>query len=144
MGSLSIAGTSYSDIVTTNNALLDGGCYLIEPIGNSPVESAPMYEEQHVVYPGVDGMGIRRYGFRGRIIIVEMGFLGADKTSCETDKNTFHTSVSALASFSITLPGGTARTYCRLSNSQPIGWQQYGLTTMLLKHRYEFLQVREN
>jgi hypothetical protein len=144
MGSLSIAGTSYSDIVTLFSGITLGGCYLIEPIGNAPVESAPMYEEQHVVYPGVDGMGVRRYGFRGRIIIVEMGFLNLTKTLCETDKNTFHTSVSALASFSITLPGGTARSYCRLSNSQPIGWQQYGLTTMLLKHRYEFLQVREN
>jgi hypothetical protein len=144
MGELKVNGTTYNDLVTVDSAANDGPCYLIEPIGSAPMEGAPIYEESHVTYPGVDGMGIKRFGFRGRIITVDMGFLGGTKSKCELDKNTFHTSVSGLSSFAIQLPGGTNRQYCRLQSCSPIGWRQYGLDTMMLMVRYEFLQVREN
>jgi len=144
MGTLTINGSTYSDLVTKSCELTEGACYLIEPIGSAPMEGAAQYEEQHVTYPGVDGKGIKRFGFRGRMISVEMGFLGIDKTKCETDKNTFHASITGLASFGIQIPGGTNRSYCRLHSASPIGWRQYGMYGQLLMVRYEFLQVREN
>ena len=141
MGTLTIAGSSYSDIIT--------GCheenvyYLIAPMGNDPVETAPIYEEQHVSYPGVDGMGIKRFGFRGRVISVEMAFLSTSKTNCETQKNDFHTAITALPSFGVCLPGGTTRAKCRLQSSSPIGWRQWGVEQLMLVVKYDFLQVRE-
>ncbi len=144
MGNLVINGTTYPDLVTKSCEATEGGCYLIEPIGSAPMEGAAQYEESHITYPGVDGKGIKRFGFRGRIISVEMGFLGTDKTTCETNKNAFHTSITGLASFGIQVPGGTLRSYCRLQSSSPMGWRQYGLDKQLLMVRYEFLQVREN
>lgn len=143
MGSITIKGTSYSDYVSGLGDLHTAGTYyLFEPLGMGPTESAPEYEEQRVTYPGVDGAGIKRYGFRGRIITCEMGFFYPTKTECETNKNTFHSNISGLASFSITVPGGTARTYCRLVSCTPMGWSQYGLN-MVLKMRYVFQQIRE-
>lgn len=142
MGTMNIAGASYSDIIS--GCHVAGTYYQIEPMGTGPVEGAANYEESHVTYPGVNGMGIKRFGFRGRIITVEMCFLGLTKTACETAKNAFNTSITGLASFAIQVPGGTARSFCRLQSCQPIGWRQWGVDKLMLCVKYDFLQVREN
>lgn len=91
-----------------------GRYYATGEQGNPPYEGAPEYQDLEITLPGVDGIGIKRLGFRGRPIYVRMIFVGSTKTEAEFNKNYFFGLITPLASFSITLPGGTARPSCRI------------------------------
>lgn len=141
MGTLALAGSNFADIATACH--LVGPYYALPPFGNAPMEGPPKYEEMQVTYPGVDGIGVKRFGFRGRDIFVDMCFKDTTKDGCETLKNAFFALVTPLASFSITLPGGTARAKCRMISGTPTGWHTFG-DHQVLTVSFQFLQFRES
>lgn len=120
---LAINGTNYSPIsdafavVSTPAAAI---YYAQMPYGQQPMEGALSYEELLGSFPGVNGMFTKRFGGRMRIIIARMMIVGADESACETLKNAMLASVSGLDRYSVTVPGGTARTGCKLL--QPSGF----------------------
>ena len=122
---------------------LKGKYYATGEYGNAPFEGAPEYQDLEITLPGVDGIGIKRLGFRGRPIYVRVVFVGADKTEAETEKNTFFNLITPLASFSITLPGGTARPSCRIvhGSAGQGQWQYMGGMYCLLVDM-QFRQMR--
>jgi len=120
---LTIAGYTYDELasafsdVGVNQGIVgpaDGVYFATGEWGNPPQEGAPEYQDLEITLPGVDGVGIKRLGFRGRPIYARMAFIGATKADCETAKNAFFSAITPLASFSITVPEGTARPSCRI------------------------------
>lgn len=91
-----------------------GYYYATPPFGNPPYEGAAEYQDLEITLPGVDGIGIKRLGFRGRPIYARLAFVGLTKAQVEQNKNTMFDLWTQLASFSITLPGGTQRPSCRI------------------------------
>jgi hypothetical protein len=91
-----------------------GHYYATPPFGNPPFEGAAEYQDLEITLPGVDGIGVKRLGFRGRPIYARLAFIGDTKAEVETDKNAMFAKFVALASYSIQLPGGTTRPSCRI------------------------------
>lgn len=124
MGSLLIAGTEYPDFAQAwgvgtpapggIEGPVAGTYYAIGDLGSPPHEGPPLYAELEVVFPGVDGVGTKRMGFRGRMITCRLIFVDEDKTGCETRKNALFAAITPLASFSVRVPGGTTRPSCRI------------------------------
>jgi len=131
MGTLALAGASYADLTQSLGAAtpLEGVYYALPPYGDAPCEDAPEYEDVQMSFPGVDGVGIKRLGFRGRNIRVTLVILGMTKANCEARKDTLFASLTPLARFSITLPGGTARPGCRLlpGGASSESWSSVGV-----------------
>lgn len=120
---LSVAGYDYGELASAwadmgpNQGIegpASGSYFATGEWGNPPQEGAPEYQDLEITLPGVDGVGIKRLGFRGRPIYARMAFVGDTKAGCETAKNDFFSNITALASFSITVPDGTARPSCRI------------------------------
>jgi len=122
---------------------VSGTYYATGTFGNPPYEGPAQYQDLEITLPGVDGIGIKRLGFRGRPIFVRMAFIGPTKAQAETEKNNFFSNITALASFSITLPGGTARPSCRIvhGSAENGEWQYIGGQMMLLVD-VQFKQMR--
>jgi len=147
----SIAGTAYKSFAEAfheagklGQEITTGTYYAHGDVAPAPVESAPLYHELEVSFPGVDGVGIKRMGFRGRHIKGTLCVAQASKTDAETVKNTLFAAITPLASFSVTIPGGTARSNCRLvpGSGQPRGWLLLAGMYVLLVD-VEFRQMRE-
>lgn len=94
---------------------LAGLYYALDPYGEAPRAGAPEYEELPVTFPGVDGVGLKRFGFRGRDINATICVIGATKAACETTWAAFGTSITQLARYTITMPGGTVLQGCKLT-----------------------------
>ena len=149
MGTMTIAGQSITDFAQAwgvgggINGPVPGVYYALGDLGSPPTEGPPMYSELEVVFPGLDSIGIKRMGFRGRMINCRLLFVAADKAGVETAKNAFFALITPLASFSITVPGGTARPSCRLvSGAGNSGtWLQMG-GRLVLAVDMEFKQMR--
>jgi len=105
-----------------------GHYYATPPFGNPPYEGAAEYQDLEISLPSVDGIAIKRLGFRGRPIYTRLVFVGSTKSAVEADKNAMFANFTALGSFAITLPGGTARPSCRIVHgSAGTGeWQYMG------------------
>lgn len=90
-----------------------GTYYALPPVGNPPLEGDAEYDELPVAFAGVDGVGTKNLGFRGRDITIDLLFVQASEAAAQTAKNAL---IAALrvARFSVTVPGGTARPGCRL------------------------------
>jgi len=116
MGQMIIAGLAIQDITQAfaGGEPAAGVYYALPPYGEAPMEDAPEYEDVQLSWPGVDGSGIKRLGFRGRNIHATIVILGDSKAACEAIKDSLFTSWTPLARFSITIPGGSARPGCRL------------------------------
>lgn len=119
--SIVIAGNTYYELAYAWGADLEGidgptigTYYATGEFGNPPYEGPAQYQDMEITLPGVDGIGIKRMGFRGRPIFVRMVFVGEYKAETELAKNGFFSLITPLASFSITLPGGAARPSCRI------------------------------
>jgi len=131
---ITIASYDYEELAAAWGATLSGNgaptagtFYATGDFGNPPYEGPPQYQDLEITLPGVDGVGIKRLGFRGRPIFVRMAFIGLTKSDCETAKNDFYANITPLASFGVTLPGGTARPSCRIvhgsaENGQWVYW----------------------
>ena len=91
-----------------------GSYYAVPPIGEPGRESAADYEELMNTWPGVDNVGIKRLGFRGRKLMFDVVIVGASKSACETTKNTILDAASALARYTAKVDGGTSRPGCKL------------------------------
>lgn len=134
MGTMIIAGESIKDFAQAwgLNGGIDGpqpgNYYAIGDLGSPPHEGPPMYSELEIVFPGMDGIGIKRMGFRGRMITCRILFVDSTKDLVETRKNAFFTLITPLASFSVQVPGGTSRPSCRLvAGGGTLGtWMQMG------------------
>jgi len=117
---LVISGNDYYELSTafTGGTGIDGpqpGTYFATgEWGNPPHEGAPEYQDMEITLPGVDGIGIKRMGFRGRPIYCRMAFIGDDKSGVEAQKEDFFVGVTALVSFDVQVPGGTSRPSCRI------------------------------
>lgn len=110
-----------------------GAYYLLKPYGLKPREANLTYQELKISFPGVPGVAIKRFGGRERFIIADLMLIGADDSAVETLKNTIMDALNALARYSVTVPGGTARTGCKLVAATPIDFEEFhGLTAMIL------------
>lgn len=111
---LSLAGSPISPISDAGTETVAAATYYaIDPIGKPPAEGDPEYEEMPVSFAGVDGVGTKGLGFRGRDIYVEVLFVATSKANARTAKNSLITTMRN-ARFSVTVPGSTARPSCRM------------------------------
>ena len=83
--------------------------------GPPPLITAQEYDDRETVFPGVDDVGIKRFGRRTRTITVSLIYVYATKAACEAAiEADFKTNFVQLARYTITMPGGTALQGCRL------------------------------
>lgn len=146
----SIAGTAYKSLAegfyTGGNAgqtIAAGIYYAHGDIAPAPMESAPMYKELEVDFPGVDGVAIKRMGFRGRFIRGTLAFVYPTKAQVEAAKHSFFTTITALASFRVIIPGAGYRDNCRMvpGSGNPKSWLCLaGMHVLLVE--VEFRQLR--
>jgi hypothetical protein len=150
IGEIEIASYTYQELaaawgadMTGIDGPIDGTFYATGEFGNPPYEGPAQYQDMEITLPGVDGIGIKRMGFRGRPIFVRMVFVGATKSACEGNKDTFFSNITGLSSFSIKLPGGTTRPSCRIVHgSAENGQWQYAGGMMMLLVDVQFKQMR--
>lgn len=113
-----IAGTTYKSLEHAYNGGVTtpaAGVYTaLPPYGLPPWEASPEYEEMPITYLGLDGVGTKQGGFRGRNIGVDIVIIGAAKSDIETSKNALFAAMPTTSRFSVTIPGGTARPGCKL------------------------------
>ena len=117
MGQITINGLTYKSLDEcwgVGGRPLAGVYYSLDPFGEAPRASAPEYEELSVTFPGVDGVGIKRFGFRGRDIFITLCLIGADKAAVENQWLVINASITQLNRFTIVLPGGTTFQGCKL------------------------------
>lgn len=116
--STSIAGTSYNSVEGSYGAGATSptaGVYTaLAPYGDPPQEGSAEYEEIPVSYLGVDGVGTKQGGFRGRNLTIDMVIIGATKSACMSSHATLLATMPTTSRFSVTVPGGTARPGCKL------------------------------
>lgn len=117
--SMVINGTSYASLATafTNGVgqPASGTYFVTQPFGIQPREEDPQYDDILVGFAGVDGLGRKRMGFRNRKILVMLVTIGATRTAVEASKTAILDSVTQLARFSVTVPGGVERQGCTLA-----------------------------
>ena len=134
---------SFGPDMTGVDGPIGGVYYATGQFGNPPYEGAPEYQDMEITLPGVDGIGIKRMGFRGRPIFVRMAFVASNKTDCESFKNNFFDSITPLASFKIKLPGGVERPSCRIVHgSSARGEWSYAASMYILLVDVSFRQMR--
>jgi hypothetical protein len=96
-------------------------------LGNPPLVSSQEFDDREVVFPGVDDVGIKRFGRRTRTIAADLIYVGATKAATEayieSDWGSSGTLIQ-LARYTIIMPGGTSYQGCRLiqSGAQEIAW----------------------
>ena len=115
MASLVVAGVTIPPITDAATAFLwgTGIFYALPPLGQQPFENEEEFDELPIVFPGVDGVGIKNMGFRGRDIDTVLIYLNVDQAASEASKVTMLTALQGKR-FSITVPGGTARNNCKI------------------------------
>jgi len=117
MADLELAGDTIAPIVEADTSPGDayaiGTFYALAPLGNVPLEHDPEYDEMPLAFPGVDGVGTKNMGFRGRDIDIELIFLNSTESNIRTAKDTLIDKM-AKKRFTVTVPGGTQRPSCKL------------------------------
>jgi len=149
---LEVAGQVYGELASAwddmgiNTGVLGpvvGTYFATGEHGTPPYEGAPEYQDMEITLPGVDGIAIKRMGFRGRPIFCRMAFVGEDKDEAEVNKNFFFTLITPLASFDVKVPGGTTRPSCRIVHGSASSgqWTYMGGKFVLLVD-VQFKQMR--
>lgn len=101
---LTFGSVSYGDLngAVTNTATVAGKYWW-----SDPKLGPKIYDRRDVAYPGMDGIFIKKFGYRGRILIAQVIYINATyngvKVAFETDQNTLANSL-----FTMTMPWGTA------------------------------------
>jgi hypothetical protein len=106
----SIAGTSYSSLDGGfSTHVFVGGVYTaLAPYGEPPVIGSPETEEMMVTYFGLDGIGGKQGGFRGRDLTVELISAAITKATAQSQIDSIINGMPTSARFSVTIPGGSA------------------------------------
>src|ERR1035437_7558489 len=95
-------------------AFASGQYYCTPPYGTAPLVGMPQYRESIIGFPGVmDGVSTKRFYFQSRLISLVLAFLGANKQACNANWDTIATQLTALARYSVTMPGGQLYTNCK-------------------------------
>lgn len=114
----SIAGQNYSSFDAAFAGAVStpaAGVYTaLPPYGGPPREGSPEYEEILVTFLGVDGVGTKQGGFRGRDIDIDIVIADTSKANVETARNALLALLPTTSRVSVTVPGGTARPGCKL------------------------------
>jgi hypothetical protein len=141
MAQLVIPSGSYNPLSSAWNLDVSiptsGAYYLLKPYGSPPREASLSYQELQGSFPGVNGTWTKRFGGRMRFIFADLMIIGATEAAVETLKNSIMTACSVQARYSVTVPGGTARTGCKLvqpTGATPLDWENYlGFHGLLLQ-----------
>lgn len=110
MANWTVGGATYSDPAGLSDGTgLRVGRYWCDEVR----VSEPRYEQRTYSFPGVDGVGLKKFGFRGRtikgtVVYVESS-AAAVRAAVEADRTAL-----ANETFSTTPPGGTTLTDCLL------------------------------
>lgn len=78
-----------------------------------------------ITYPGVNGVALKRLGFRALKVNVELIIVGATKAAVGTSKDTLLTSLSQLARYTITMPEGTSLPGCKYESGMMGPWMSF-------------------
>lgn len=134
MANFVAAGISFADITTGfgGGSLAANRYWTPSALGQAPLVHEPIYDDRYVVFPNVDGRGVLRFGFRGRIItgtILYAGTPGNVNSQRDSDLAT----LKALARYTVSCPNGSSLDGCRLHATSPMwGPDIDGLTTCII------------
>lgn len=84
------------------------GKYWIE----KPVVGDPIFERRQIALPGVNGLYIKKFGYRGRMISGSVFYVAASFDAAHSAVESDQDALSNLL-FTCTLPWGTAYTFCQ-------------------------------
>lgn len=106
-----VAGSvSFSDLSSapSSSGVNNGRYWRLQP--NS---GTPLYDRRQVTYPGMDGLFIKKFGYRGRIITLDALYIGSSYDGVMAQIEADRTSLKNRL-FTIDLPWGTSFDYCQL------------------------------
>jgi len=138
MAAWTVGAVSFADPLGISNAAgLVAGRYWL---GNVRA-GAPEFERRLYGFPGVDGLGVKRFGFRGRTIAGEVAYLQAGLAVLQA---AFEADRAALADtlFSTTLPDGAAHGHCQVARFEAQAARPAGQGLLLLRAALALRQVR--
>ncbi len=136
MGSFVSGSVSYAALDTAPNStgVNNGKYWRMQPNSGSPI-----YDRRQVTYPGMDGIFIKKFGYRGRIITCDVFYIAASydgvMTGIEADRISLTNKL-----FTITLPWGTTFLNCQLEGFPdgracfPTSSQRGQLTSVSFSH----------
>lgn len=114
-----ITYTSWDDAFTGGLSSPGNGIYYaLRPDGLPPAFREPVFDDRSVSYPGVDGRGKKRYGYRGRQIDIELIVVGSTLGGAETAITNLLSGTAGLkklARYTVAMPGGTSFDGCTLA-----------------------------
>ena len=122
-----------------------GVYYATPPIGEPPREGSIERDEILNTWPGVDWVGTKNLGKRGRKIIFDIIIVAASKTAVEAAANTIKDAASASARYTVQTDGGTARPGCKLvrGSGQITRWFTIG-TMICANLELAFVQLSDS
>jgi hypothetical protein len=123
MATLTVNGLAYTELYESiNGATYVQGRYHAHGVpGMAPSAGAPIYRDVEVEFPGVDGIGVIRFGFRGRPLYMALCWVGTE-SYCQTTQKSDMDTLTQLARYSVTLPNGATFPGCRLFSDGPPSW----------------------
>ncbi len=148
MPTLTINGVAITDFAqafgAANGFPTAGNYYALEPYGQPPRAGFKTYREIPVMFPGVDGIALKRMGGGARSISADLLIAGASKAAVGTAFAALDASFTQLARYTITMPEGTAYQGCKLpaGGGSIVGWMTIG-TAFVALVRLNFLQYSE-
>lgn len=148
MGQIIIAGTTINDIASAWDAAgtvgPSVGIYYGHgsDFGPAPAVGPKQYQDMEFSFPGVDGVGIKRFGFRGRMITARLMFINSSPNFTVAAKSSFDELVVPLDSFTIQIQG-ESYPCCRLVQGSGTGstWFYFQDRHCIMSD-YQFRQVR--
>ncbi len=103
----------------------DGAYYLMKPYGLPPREAGLTYQDLDIAFVGKAGTATKRFGGRQRFILGDLMLIAASDSALETLKNSIIDACNVLARYSVSVPGGTTRTGCKLVLANPIDFDEF-------------------
>jgi hypothetical protein len=135
MPSISINSTSFSDFVSAfavgSGEPSNGTYYAVPPWAERPRAGFKTYQELPISFPGVDGVALKRMGFRGLVLACTLIAVGGNESAVGTRIDAVRTLTAGLARYSIVMPEGTTFEGCKLvsGSGQVSGWATMGSKT---------------
>jgi hypothetical protein len=114
---------------SATSELVAGVYTALPPYGEPPRIGADESEQMLITYVGVDNVGGKPCGFRGKTVQVDFVVAGSTKSACEGSLETLLNGLSPITSrYSITPPGGAQIQGCQLArgSGRPSRWFTIG------------------